>query len=74
MALVCKDGGVLDDAGRRQLRFSLFLQGFALLMMSGALVVRVTALGWDPVTAIMVLAVAIILAAIVFTIGRLRSG
>ena len=39
-----------DDSNRRLLRFSLFLQGFALLMMGGALFVRVVALGWDSVS------------------------
>ena len=40
---------MLDDATRRQLRFSLFLQGFAFLMLAVALVVRVSAFGWDVV-------------------------
>jgi hypothetical protein len=65
---------VLDDAARRQLRFSLFLQAFALLMMGGALVVRVTALGWDPVSAVLAVAVVLIAVAGVFTLRRLRAG
>lgn len=65
---------MLDDAARRQLRFSLFLQGFALLMMGGALVVRVTALGWDAVSAVLAVAVVVIVVAGVFTLRRLRAG
>lgn len=65
---------VLDDAARRQLRFSLFLQAFALLMMGGALVVRVTALGWDAVAAVLTVAVVVIAVAGVLTLRRLRAG
>ena len=71
---LCHDDPVLDDAARRQLRFSLFLQAFALLMMGGALVVRVTALGWDAVSAVLAVAVVVIVVAGVFTLRRLRAG
>ena len=66
--------GMLDDAARRQLRFSLFLQGFAVLMMTVALVVRVSAIGWDGVTALLAGAVIVILAAAAYTLIRLRAG
>jgi hypothetical protein len=65
---------MLDESERRLLRFSLFLQGFALLMMGGALVVRVTMLGWDAVAAVLAVAVAVIVTAGVFTLRRLRAG
>lgn len=65
---------MLDDAARRQLRFSLFLQGFALLMMGGALIVRASAIGWDAVTGILAVAVVVIVTAGVFTLRRLRAG
>lgn len=65
---------MLDDAARRQLRFSLFLQAFALLMMSVALVVRVSVLGWDVVAAVLTVAVVLILAAGAYTVRRLRAG
>jgi hypothetical protein len=71
---VWNDGGVLDDATRRQLRFSLFLQGFAALMMSVALVVRATSVGWDTVTIVLAVAVAIILGAAFWTFSHLRAG
>ncbi len=71
---LCHDEPVLDDAARRQLRFSLFLQAFALLMMGGALVVRVTALGWDAVAAVLAVAVVVIVVAGVLTLRRLRAG
>ena len=63
-----------DDTLRRQLRFSLFLQAFALLMMGVALVVRVTAIGWDAVTAVLAVAGVLIAVAGVFTLKRLRAG
>lgn len=65
---------MLDDAARRQLRFSLFLQGFAALMMTVAFVVRVLAIGWDAVTVVLLVAVVVILAAAGWTISRLRAG
>lgn len=65
---------MLDDATIRLLRFSLFLQGFALLMMGGALVVRVTMLGWDAVAAVLAVAVVIIVIAGALTLRRLRAG
>lgn len=65
---------MLDDAARRQLRFSLFLQGFAALMMGGALAVRATAVGWDAVTGLLAVGLVIIAAAAVFTLRRLRAG
>lgn len=65
---------MLDDATRRQLRFSLFLQGFAALMMTVALVVRVTAVGWDAVTIVLGVAVVVILGAAGWTWTRLRTG
>lgn len=65
---------MLDDSTIRLLRFSLFLQGFALLMMGGALVVRVTMLGWDTVATILAGAVVVIIIAGVLTLRRLRAG
>lgn len=62
-----------DDATKRQLRFSLFLQAFAALMMGIAFAVRVTAIGWDTVTAVLAVAIALILGAAVFTLRRLRD-
>ena len=65
---------MLDDAARRQLRFSLFLQAFAALMMTVALVVRVLAVGWDAVAIVFLVAVAAIVAAGVWTVRQLRAG
>ena len=64
---------MLDDTTRRQLRFSLFLQSFAALMMTVAVVVRVTAFGWDVISAVLVVAVAVIVTAGVLTLRRLRA-
>ena len=43
-------------------------------MMGGALVVRVTVLGWDTVAAVLAVAVVVIVTAGVFTLRRLRAG
>ena len=64
---------MLDDAGRRQLRFSLFLQAFAALMLGVALVVRVTALGWDLISAGFAVGLAVILLVFYVTLRRLRA-
>lgn len=65
---------MLDESERRLLRFSLFLQGFALLMMGGTLAVRVTMLGWDTFAAVLTVAVVLIVIAGAFTLRRLRAG
>jgi len=64
---------MLDDSTRRQLRFALFLQCFAALMLVATLVIRVTALGWDVVAAVFALGVVVVGTAIGFTLGRLRG-
>jgi hypothetical protein len=43
-------------------------------MMGGALVVRVSALGWDAVAAVLAVAVVLILGAGAFTLRRLKQG
>jgi len=64
---------VNDDATRRQLRFSLFLQGFAALMLGIAAGVRIGAFGLDLVTAILIIALLIVLGAGWFTWTRMRA-
>ena len=53
---------MLDDATRRQLRFSLFLQGFAALMLLVAAGIRIAALGWDAVTWVLVVGLGLVIA------------
>lgn len=62
----------LDDATRRQLRFSLFLQAAALLMFAVALIAQI-ATGGAP-TLIMVFGAGVILVALAmaFTSKRMR--
>jgi len=62
----------LDDSTRRQLRFSLFLQGAALLMFAVALIAQI-ATGGAPVL-IMVFGAGVILVslAMAFTSTRMR--
>ena len=62
-----------DASLRRLLRFSLFLQGFAALMMGGATVVRAVSFGWDALTALLGLAFALIVFAMVYTWRRLQA-
>lgn len=50
----------LDDATRRQLRFSLFLQGAGLLMFLAAFTVRFLNSGMDALTAFFGIAFALI--------------
>ena len=64
---------MLDDTTRRQLRFSLFLQSFAALMMGGALIVRVVGVRLGRVAIVLVAAIAVIVAARVCTVRRLRA-
>lgn len=62
-----------DDALRRQLRFSVFLQAFAVLMLGTAAVVRLLAFGFDAVTAILLVALVIVVGAAVFTWRKMQS-
>ncbi len=62
-----------DDATRRQLRFSLFLQGFAALMLGVALVVRATAIGWDAITGMFLVGLVVIALLGYATVRRLRA-
>ncbi|MEI6361412.1 MAG: hypothetical protein WCP95_04705 [Actinomycetes bacterium] len=62
-----------DGALRRQLRFSLFLQGFAAVMMGGAAAVRLFAFGRDALTLVLALAFALILGAAFFTWRKLQA-
>jgi hypothetical protein len=58
---------------RRQLRFALFLQGFAAIMMGGAAAVRAFAFGWDAVTILLAAGFILILVATVFTWRKLQD-
>jgi hypothetical protein len=62
-----------DDTLRRQLRFSLFLQAFAAVMMAVAAGVRLVAFGLDALTAVLILVTLLIVGAGVFTWTRLRA-
>lgn len=65
---------MLDEPTRRLMRFSLFLQGFAFLMMGVALVVYTTAFGWSLVSWILSAVLLVIAGAVVWTVMRLRAG
>ena len=64
-------GGVVDDRGR--LRFSLFLQIFAIVMFLGAGLVRAFALGFDTLTLILLGAGVISIVIATFTFVQLRD-
>lgn len=63
----------MDDATRRQLRFSLFLQAFAVLMLGAAAGVRLSAFGFDAVTGILLLATLVVGGAAIFTWSKIRG-
>ncbi len=63
----------LDDATRRQLRFSLFLQGAALLMFTVALVAQVATGGGAVLIMVFGIGVVVVALAIAFTMRRLRA-
>lgn len=63
----------LDAAGVRQLRFSLSLQSAAGLMLIVAFGVRVTSVGWDAITFLLLLGVVIVGAAWTWTFRTLRD-
>lgn len=67
------DASTPDPAARRQLRFAVFLQAMALLMMGGAFVIRLVVIGVDAVTVVLGLLAVGIVAALVFTTRRLRQ-
>ena len=64
----------MDESTRRLLRFCLFLQGFAFLMMGGALIVRALVLGWDSIAWILAVLLVVIAGSAVWTVNRLRRG
>lgn len=62
-----------NDAVRRQLRFSLFLQGLAALMFGAAFTVRAFAVGFDVLTIVFGVVLLLIIGAIAFTTSKLRQ-
>lgn len=62
-----------EEQLRRQLRFALFLQVGGAAMFAVAAVVRAVAIGFDIVTAILVLITLLIVAAAVFTQRKMRE-
>lgn len=63
----------MDPVTRRQLRFSLFLQGFAACMIGLALAVRLVNQMLDLWTLLFIIVLAIVIAAFFFTQRKLRS-
>lgn len=61
-----------EDSLRRQLRFSLFLQGFAALMFGVAFAVQVVAAGFEAITILFGVAFLLLVGLIAFTASRLR--
>lgn len=62
-----------DAAVRRQLRFALFLQAFAVLMLGATAVIRIVAFGFDAVSAVLLVAVLLVLGAGLYTLTRLST-
>ncbi|CAB4739522.1 MAG: hypothetical protein F2702_01245 [Actinobacteria bacterium] len=63
----------LDDSTRRQLRFSLFLQGAALLMFAVALIAQIATGGAPVLIVLFGVGVVLVSLAMAFTVRRLRS-
>jgi uncharacterized membrane protein len=63
----------LDDSTRRQLRFSMFLQGAALIMFTVAFIAQVATGGSPALIGVFGLGVALVVVALAFTVRRLRS-
>lgn len=63
----------MDDATRRTLRFSVFLQAAAAVMFGVAFVVWVTTTGWDVLTVVFGALALAAAAAAAFTLSRLRA-
>lgn len=63
----------LDDSTRRQLRFSLFLQGAALLMFTVALFAQLATGGSAVLIVVFGVGVVLVALAIAFTVRRLRT-
>lgn len=57
---------------RRQLRFAVFLQAMALLMMGGACILRAVKIGFDPLTIILGVLVILIAVSLTFTTRQIR--
>lgn len=74
MTVVWQDGVVLDDSTRRLLRFSLFLQGFAFLMMGATVIIYSSAFGWTTISWILLAVLVLIAGAAIWTVRRLRAG
>ena len=62
----------LDDATRRQMRFSLFLQGAALLMFTVALIAQIVTGGAPAIIMVFGAGVILVALAMAFTSKRMR--
>lgn len=65
---------MLDDATRRLLRFSLFLQGFAFVMMGATLIIYTASFGWTSISWILTIVLVLIAGTGIWTVTRLRAG
>ena len=62
----------IDDAARRQMRFSLFLQGAALLMFTVALIAQIVTGGAPAIIMVFGAGVILVALAMAFTSKRMR--
>lgn len=62
----------IDDATRRQMRFSLFLQGAALLMFTVALIAQIVTGGAPAIIMVFGAGVILVALAMAFTSKRMR--
>ena len=62
-----------DDAIRRKLRFSLFLQCFAIFMLGASAAIRIFAFGIDVVSALLLVAMLVVIGAAGYTWTKMSS-
>lgn len=62
-----------EESLRRQLRFSMFLQGFAALLFGGAFLLRAFTLGWDFMTVLFAALMLLAVGALILTSRKTRQ-
>ena len=62
-----------DDATRRKLRFSLFLQCFAIFMLGASAAIRIFAFGIDIVSALLLIAMLVVIGAAGYTWTKMKA-
>lgn len=62
-----------EESLRRQLRFSMFLQGFAALLFGGTFLLRAFTFGWDLLTVMFAVLMLLAVGALILTSRKTRQ-